>query len=145
MRACRVAAGIVVAGMLATGTATAADGTQLFAENCSACHQADGSGAAGLAPPLRGDQWKRLGDKSQPYLASVLVSGLVGVPLDGQRYSVAMPPWAQLSDPELVAIGSFVLQKLNGEKKGLSRAAVKEARTANRDNVALKRLRDGES
>lgn len=140
-------AGIVVVSILGVGFASnalAADGAQLFAANCAACHQADGTGVAGLAPPLRTDVWKRLGPSSRTYLASVMVSGLVGVPLDGARYGAAMPPWSQLSDSELAAIGSFVLQKLNGEKNGLSDEAIKEARTANRDNAALRTLREGD-
>jgi len=132
--------------LLALGThhiSVAAEGEQLYAANCAACHQADGSGVASLAPPLRSDVWRRLGAKSSVYLASVLVSGLVGVPLDGQRYGAAMPPWSYLSDAELAAIGSYVLQTLNGEKKGVSTTSIREARDANRDNEMLKQLREG--
>jgi mono/diheme cytochrome c family protein len=133
----------ILVGVLCSVNALAADGAQLFADNCAACHQADGAGFAGLAPPLRTDLWRRLGSRSRTYLASVLVSGLAGVPLDGARYGAAMPSWAQLSDVELAAIGSFVLQKLNGEKQGLNAAAIQQARTANRDNRALQSLREG--
>lgn len=138
--------GVVLALTLGVGAfqptaASAADGEQLYAASCAACHQADGSGVPGLAPPLRGDVWRRLGGNAREYLASVMVSGLVGVPLDGQRYVAAMPSWSYLSDEELAAIGSFVLKKLNGDKKGLATAAIREARRANLDNEALKRLR----
>jgi mono/diheme cytochrome c family protein len=133
----------VLVALAATGTAEAANGEQVYVENCAACHQPDGSGVPGLAPPLRGELWKRLGGRSAAYLAGVLVSGMVGVPLDGQRFGAAMPPWAHLSDPELAAVGSYVLQKLNGGKAGLGVAAVKEARKASPDVTALKKLREG--
>jgi mono/diheme cytochrome c family protein len=136
--------GCVLAGGLAAGSAVAADDQQLFVVNCAVCHQADGSGIAGLAPPLRSDVWRRLEGRAGVYLAGVMLSGLVGVQLDGQLYTAAMPPWSHLSDAEIAAIGSFVLRKLNDEKSGLDAATVAEARAANRDNAALKKLRAGD-
>jgi mono/diheme cytochrome c family protein len=113
----------------------------LFATNCAVCHQLDGSGIAGLAPPLKGGVWQRLEARAGVYLAGVMLRGLAGVPLDGQSYTAAMPPWAHLSDAELAAIGSFVLEKLNGGAKGLDAATVAQARAANRDDAALSALR----
>jgi mono/diheme cytochrome c family protein len=130
----------VVAALLA-GTAVATDEQLLFATNCAVCHQHDGSGIAGLAPPLKSGVWQRLDGRAGTYLAGVMLSGLVGVPLDGQHYTAAMPPWAHLSDADLAAIGSFVLEKLNGAKKGLDAAIVAAARASNRDHAALKELR----
>lgn len=131
-------------GSLAADGAAAADGQQLFAVNCAVCHQVDGSGIAMLAPPLKGDVWQRLDTRARPYLAGVMLGGLVGVQLDGQPYTAAMPPWSHLSDAELAAIGTFVLQKLNAESAGLDAATVAEARAANRDSGALKKLRAGD-
>jgi mono/diheme cytochrome c family protein len=128
----------------AFNTAAAANGEQLYANNCGICHQPDGAGAPGVAPPLRSDLWLRLGSRSPRYFASVLVSGLVGVPIDGQVYAAAMPSWAQLSDAEISAIGTFVLQKLNGTKLKVPEAAVKETRAATLDAASLKRLRAGD-
>jgi mono/diheme cytochrome c family protein len=127
--------------VLLTGRAVAADGQSLFATNCAVCHQHDGGGIVGLAPPLKGAVWQRLASRTGPYLAGVMLSGLVGVPLDGERYTAAMPPWAHLSDAELAALGSFVLEKLNGAKSGLDEATVAAARAANRDHAALAALR----
>jgi mono/diheme cytochrome c family protein len=135
--------GCVTAGGLAAGDAVAAD-DQLYAVNCAVCHLADGSGIVGLAPPLKSDVWKRLDGRARPYLAGVMLSGLAGVQLDGQHYAAAMPPWAHLSDADLAAIGSFVLQNLNREQSGLDAATVAAARAANRDNAALRKLRAGD-
>ena len=125
-------------------TASAADGEQLYASNCGICHQPDGAGAPGVAPPLRSELWQRLGPRSPRYVAGVLVSGLVGMPIDGQLYGAAMPSWAQLSDVELSVLGTFVLQKLNGAKLKVPEATIKEARAAPLDVASLKQLRDGD-
>ncbi|MGH8314394.1 MAG: c-type cytochrome [Steroidobacterales bacterium] len=137
---------LFVVAIIASGlnTAGAANGEPLYANNCGICHQPDGAGAPGVAPPLHSDLWPRLGSRSPRYFASVLISGLVGMPIDGQVYPAAMPSWAQLSDAEISAIGTFVLQKLNGTKLKLPEAAVKETRAATLDAASLKRLRDGD-
>jgi mono/diheme cytochrome c family protein len=133
-------AGIVIA-VLPTGRSAIADEQLLFATNCAVCHQLDGSGIAGLAPPLKGDLWRRLDAHAGVYLAGVMLRGLAGVTLDGQSYTAAMPPWSHLSDADLAAIGSFVLQRLNGGEKSLDAATVAEARAANRDDAALSAVR----
>lgn len=130
--------------MVSVNTASAANGEQLYASNCGICHQPDGAGAPGVAPPLRSELWQRLGPRSPRYVAGVLVSGLVGMPIDGQFYGAAMPSWAQLSDVELSVLGTFVLQKLNGVKLKVPEATIKEARAAALDVAGLKQLRDGD-
>jgi mono/diheme cytochrome c family protein len=142
VRRARLSVAIVFAA-LAAARAAVADQQRLFASNCAVCHQQDGGGIAGLAPPLTGDLWRRLEARAGVYLAGVMLSGLAGVPLDGQQYTAAMPPWSHLSDGDLAAIGSYVLEKLNSGDKGLDAATVAEARAANRDHAALKALRAG--
>ena len=92
----------------------AADGATLFAQHCAACHQADGSGTVGLAPPLKGDHWLKLG-ADRGYLPMVLVHGLSGaIKLGSQTFVGSMPAFgAQLDDETLAAIASHV-RKLQG-------------------------------
>ncbi len=91
-----------------------ADGQALFGQHCAACHQADGSGTVGLAPPLKGDHWARLG-ADRAYLPTVLLHGLSGAIKVGDLTFVgSMPAFdAQLDDASLAAIASH-LRKLQG-------------------------------
>lgn len=98
---------------LAAGPASAqtAPGAELYARHCAACHQPDGAGTVGLAPPLKGEHWARLGaDRS--YLASVLLHGLSGpIKLPTGSFVGAMPAFAtQLDDAALAAVASHVRQ-----------------------------------
>lgn len=93
----------------------AGDGAAVYAAHCAACHQPDGAGAVGLAPPLQGTLGKRLASEAgRQYLAGVLVSGLAGrLEVKGVVYNGIMPAWPQLSDGELAAALSHVLQTFN--------------------------------
>ena len=90
---------LVSAALLCTLHAFAAEGGALFAQNCAACHQSDGSGTVGLAPPLKGEHWQRLGQE-RSYLANVITHGLSGlIVVNGQRFVSSMPAFAsQLND-----------------------------------------------
>ncbi len=137
-------AALGLAMVMAAAQAVAGDeGEQLFATNCAVCHMADGAGSPQLAPPLRSELWKRLGTRAPDYIASVMISGLVAVPLDGVRYAAAMPPWIQLSDTQLAAIGTHVLKKFNGTKTAVTAAQVKRARQAAPGVAELKAMRNG--
>jgi len=86
-----------------------ADGKALFAQHCAACHQADGSGTVGLAPPLKGEHWARLG-ADRAYLPTVLVHGLSGaIKIGSQNFVGSMPPFGtQLDDATLAEIATHV-------------------------------------
>jgi mono/diheme cytochrome c family protein len=101
---------------LAAATASASDGAALFAQHCAVCHQADGSGTVGLAPPIRGAHWERLG-ADRGYLLAVVLNGLAGpIRIDGQPFVGAMPGLAsQLDDLQVAAIATHV-RTLQGAK-----------------------------
>jgi mono/diheme cytochrome c family protein len=104
-----------VLGLAAT-TAAATDGAALFAQHCAVCHQADGSGTVGLAPPLKGTHWERLG-ADRGYLLAVVLNGLAGpIRIDGQPFVGAMPGFApQLDDLQVAAVATH-LRRLQGAK-----------------------------
>jgi cytochrome c553 len=106
--------------VLASGSLQAADGAKLYEAHCVACHQPDGNGAEGLAPPLAGVLAKRAQSTSgREYLAQVLVSGMIGtITSRGVKYNGNMPA-APLSDEELVAVMGHVLATFNGVSQPL--------------------------
>lgn len=95
--------------------AIAADGKAIYDANCAACHQPDGAGAVGLAPPLQGALGKRLASPAgRHYVAGVVMSGLAGkLESKGVVYNGIMPSWQQFSDAELAAVVNHVLTTFN--------------------------------
>jgi mono/diheme cytochrome c family protein len=100
-----VAAALAAAG----GAVAAADGAALYAQHCAPCHQPDAGGAVGLAPPLKGEHWVKLGAE-RGYLPMVLVHGLAGkIQLGNQIFVGNMPSFgAQLDDATIAAIATHV-------------------------------------
>ncbi len=87
-----------------------ADGSNIYATNCAACHQAGGTGMTGAFPPLAGhvpDLLKRADGRS--YVGKVLLYGLEGeISVNGNTYAGQMPPWNALSDDEIAAVINYV-------------------------------------
>ena len=79
-----------------------AHGQQLYVANCAACHQANGEGLPGAFPPLKGDAVVANSDATEHI--RVVLFGLQGKTINGIKYGSPMPPWTQLSDPDIAAI-----------------------------------------
>jgi mono/diheme cytochrome c family protein len=89
-----------------SAAAGAADGKQVFAGNCVACHQATGKGLPGVFPPLAGSEWV-IGDER--VLANILLHGIEGeLMVAGNSFKGSMPAFQQLGDAELAAVASYV-------------------------------------
>ncbi|AEB12580.1 c-type cytochrome [Marinithermus hydrothermalis] len=85
--------------------AAGADGEAVYAQQCAACHQATGEGVPGVFPPLKDNP--RLADRA--YLARVIQEGLSGpIEVNGQTYTGAMPPFANLGGAELEALLDYL-------------------------------------
>ena len=100
---------------LAAGVAGAADGKAVYDANCAACHQPDGAGALGLAPPLAGTLGKRMAvPEGRKYLPGIVIAGLAGkMESKGVMYEGIMPNWQHFSDAELAAVLNHVLTTFN--------------------------------
>lgn len=78
-------------------------GKQVYENNCVSCHQADGTGLAGLFPPLAGNP-AVLDDDPAEHVSAVL-NGVQGKVIDGVTYPSPMPPFGGLlSDEEVAAV-----------------------------------------
>ncbi|WGD51498.1 cbb3-type cytochrome c oxidase subunit II [Bradyrhizobium sp. CB1650] len=84
-------------------TFDAAEGSKLFADNCGVCHGAEGKGVPGTFPPLAGDPVVNATDPAEHI--TTMLRGLSGKAIDGQKYEVEMPPFAdRLSDQQIADI-----------------------------------------
>lgn len=115
----------------ASGSASA-DGKQLYANACVACHQASGQGLPGVFPPLADSEWV----KGEPkVLAQLVLHGINGpITVKGQQYQGAMPAFAeQFSDAELAAVFNFIRHEWGNEAETVTPELVAEARAASAD------------
>lgn len=108
----------VIVAATAASWAVAEDvtGAELYGKHCIVCHQANGEGAPGIAPPISGTLVKRAKiPAGRDYLAQVMVSGMVGtISSHGIRYLGNMPSFNALSNGELASVLNHVLLAFNG-------------------------------
>ena len=94
--------------------------------NCSACHQADGSGLPGAFPPLAQSDYLE-GDRKQ--VLSAALFGLSGpITVNGVDYNAVMPNLCYLSDREVADIVTYVMHSWDnpgGEVTAESVAAIR--------------------
>jgi mono/diheme cytochrome c family protein len=87
----------------AQATFDAAEGSKLFTDSCAGCHGAEGKGVPGAFPPLAGDQVVNATDPAEHI--TTMLRGLIGKAINGQKYKVEMPPFAdKLSDQQIADI-----------------------------------------
>jgi cytochrome c2 len=94
----------------ATATARIGDGPELFANQCSMCHQRDGSGSA-LGPTLHGKK----GFWTRPALIAYLKDPAATIEKDPRlkaqktKYSLPMTTFKMLPEPALERLADHVL------------------------------------
>jgi mono/diheme cytochrome c family protein len=115
-RPAAAAMAMLAATLAPSARAAETGGEALFRQHCAACHQPDGSGIPGLAPPLAKALGRQLASpRAAEYLAQVAVSGIAGpITVNGQMLASAMPGVPQLADAEIAAILNHVVRGLNG-------------------------------
>lgn len=109
---------------------SAQDGGQLYTLYCSACHGADGKGAAnGTFPPLA----------MSPYIAGepdraikIILHGLAGpINVLGKTYNLEMPPQgAAMPDDQIAAVLTHVRSSWGNKESPVSADTVKKIRAA---------------
>lgn len=138
----RAAAVLVLLGLPAVACAEA--GAALYATHCVACHQAEGEGTPGIAPPLAGTLAKRAAsDEGRAFLAQVLVSGMTGtIVAQGQRYNGNMPSFAALPDADLAGVMNHVLTAFNASSVALAPGDFAAARGRGVAPIEVRKLRE---
>ena len=81
-------------------------GKALYLVSCAACHQPNGQGSEGIAPPLAGTRWP---NESEDRLARIVLHGLRGpITVAGKEYNLEMPAMGFFDDQEIAAILTYV-------------------------------------
>lgn len=115
--------------------AGAADGKQLYAAQCVACHQANGKGLAGVFPPLDGSEWVLGGER---VVINILLHGIQGeISVAGVVYRGAMPAFKQLSDAELAALASHVRSQWSNKAQPVLAQSVSKERAVSTRTTAF--------
>lgn len=105
-----------------------AEGRTLYTQICATCHQPDGRGQAGLAPPLAGSEW--VVDNHQR-LVRIVLNGLAGPLVVAKRnYYMEMPSLATLSDDQIAAILTYIRREWEHTADAVTPAEVAEIRAA---------------
>lgn len=105
-----------------------AKGRELYSQICAACHQPDGLGQDGLAPPLSDSEWV-VGSEEQ--LIRIVLHGVTGqISVDGRSYNMEMPPFGSLNDEQIAAILTYLRREWNHGANPVAPATVGEVRAA---------------
>lgn len=81
-------------------------GREVYANACAICHQPNGLGMDGLAPPLVDSEWVH-GPPAR--LARVVLHGLTGpITVNGAQYNMEMPALPTLTDAEVAAVLTYI-------------------------------------
>ncbi len=101
-------------------------GAEVYAISCGACHQPDGGGLPGLAPPFEASEWLQESDRR---LAEIALFGLSGkIQVAGTEWDLAMPGWAHLPDEDLAAVLTYIRSRWTENPTLVSSATLHEVR-----------------
>lgn len=93
---------------------------------CSACHQPNGAGLAGLAPPLLDSEWA-LGPADRPI--RIILQGLTGpIEVEGTKWQLEMPALPTLSDEDVAGVLTYIRREWDHGASPVSPAEVAKVR-----------------
>jgi mono/diheme cytochrome c family protein len=111
-----------------TGGADLGRGKAVYENVCALCHNVDGSGKPGQAPPLSGSEWVT-GNPNR--VIRIPLSGLTGpITVKGQEWNLAMPAMgAALSDEDLAAVLTYMRKSWGNSGSEITAEQVKKVRS----------------
>jgi glucose/arabinose dehydrogenase/mono/diheme cytochrome c family protein len=80
-------------------------GEAVYTQNCIVCHLADGGGVQNLNAPLVKTDYV-LGSKSR--LINIILKGMQGVDINGEKYSNVMPSHSFLNDTQIADVLTYI-------------------------------------
>jgi mono/diheme cytochrome c family protein len=102
-------------------------GQRVYA-NCAACHQATGTGVAGVYPPLAASPFV---NGEPEVLIRIALHGLNGpLTVHGKTYDGEMPAWQQLPDEQIAAVLTYVRSSFGNSSPAIAAEAVAAVRNA---------------
>lgn len=117
---------LAVRSLTAVEKELSGQGGTIYALNCLACHQSDGRGREGLAPPLAGSEWV---EGSPERLVRIVTHGLTGpIQVRGQTYQLDMPAFGFLNDDQVAGLLTFVRRSWGHTAEPIAPALVKRIR-----------------
>jgi mono/diheme cytochrome c family protein len=103
-----------------------AQGKSIYNKFCLVCHQADGSGVAGLYPPIVNTDWVQ-GDKER--LIKVIINGQEGpIEVNGESYNNIMPAQDFLKNEEIAAVLTYIRKNFENNASAVTTEEVEQVR-----------------
>ena len=111
----------------------AAKGEALYLVSCAACHQANGQGLEGIAPPLAGTRWA---SESEERLARIVLHGLRGsITVADKEYNLEMPALGFFNDQDIAAILTYIRAAWGKPAESVSEETIGKIRTQTRERI----------
>jgi len=112
-----------------TGGVDLSRGKAVYENICGLCHNTDGMGKPGQAPPFAGSEWA-LGNPN--HMIRIPLAGLAGpIEIKGQQWNLSMPAMgAALPDDDLAAVLSYIRQSWGNKASPITPEQVKAVRAA---------------
>lgn len=103
-------------------------GKTLYITTCGACHQPNGQGLEGLAPPLVDSGWTT---GSEERLIRIVLQGVRGpMNIKGKTWELEMPPLNIMDDQQIASVLTYVRREWGHNGSPISEEQVKKIRAA---------------
>ncbi len=100
-------------------------GASVYIRNCATCHQDDGRGVQDMNAPLVKTSFV-LGSKTR--LINIILKGLKGVEINGEKYSNVMPSQSYLTDKQMADVLTYIRNSFGNKATAVTSAEVAAVR-----------------